>query len=386
MQDKKTFLKKTSNKEGSSLIFSLLVLTVLIILSSGFFILAINELNIAKRYRDSTKAFWLAEAGLNQFMQDTTLLDGGDLTLTFGSDTVTLSKDDSDSVVRTVTATGIVSSSFRSNIIKYQANPPNLFSNTLSTGGNITFTGNLGQLDIYGQTRTTGIYSKSGTSLDEWFEDKQEGITSTSSTLTIPDSNENGTSDEFNDFVQFYQDIASTYLSDEVVYIQDDSTQVITPNESLEGKKIIFVEGSSSGTGDVTILFDATWADDQNLTIISTGTVDYIQPLDTSADSQLNVIAWEGYTESAILDGTHAGVVYTHGTASFDSVTEDSESVGNLIANDGITINISNDSAVKKTFLYDDPIENNIVPSGFEGLTSDAPSGYYSEPYYWGET
>jgi len=376
------------NNKGSALVLSLLVLTVLIILSSGFFLMAGNELNVAKRYRDSTAAFWLAEAGINRFKENMALLDGGALNVDF-SDTYpnylfSLSKSDTSSD-RTVTAVGTVNNISRSVVIKYQPNPPNVFNTTISSGGNIIFTGNNGQLDVYGSVDITGVYSEAGTNLDEWFEDKDEGVVSTSATFTIPDVDSNGTPDEFSDFVSFYQNLASTYLSDEVVYIVDDGTQVITPNESLAGKKIIFVEGSSAGTGDVSIVFGASWADDQNLTIISTGTVDYTQALTNAADSTLNIIAWEGYTESAVLEGQHNGVIYTHGIASIESISADSQTIGSIIANDGITIDIDNADVVNKSIMYESPMDGNMVPPGFEGLQSDAPAGYYSEPYYWGE-
>jgi len=52
------------NKRGIALIFALLVTVVLAILLNSFFIKAINENNAVKRYVNSVKALWAAEAGV----------------------------------------------------------------------------------------------------------------------------------------------------------------------------------------------------------------------------------------------------------------------------------------------------------------------------------
>lgn len=51
------------NKRGIALIFSILVVTVLSVLLGAFFLKSISENNLAKKYVNSTHAFWLAEAG-----------------------------------------------------------------------------------------------------------------------------------------------------------------------------------------------------------------------------------------------------------------------------------------------------------------------------------
>ena len=53
-----------NKKSGFVLIFSLLVTLILSLMLTAFYVQNINESNLAKRFADSTRAFWLAEAGL----------------------------------------------------------------------------------------------------------------------------------------------------------------------------------------------------------------------------------------------------------------------------------------------------------------------------------
>lgn len=52
------------NKRGFALVFGLLVIIVLFILLNSFFLKSINENNLVKRYVNSVQAFWVAEAGI----------------------------------------------------------------------------------------------------------------------------------------------------------------------------------------------------------------------------------------------------------------------------------------------------------------------------------
>jgi Tfp pilus assembly protein PilX len=52
------------NNKGFVLIFSLLVSLVFSLLLSGFYLQNINDNNLARRFADSTRAYWLAEAGV----------------------------------------------------------------------------------------------------------------------------------------------------------------------------------------------------------------------------------------------------------------------------------------------------------------------------------
>jgi len=53
-----------NKKSGFVLIFSLLVTLILSLMLTAFYVQNINEGNLAKRFADSTRALWLAEAGL----------------------------------------------------------------------------------------------------------------------------------------------------------------------------------------------------------------------------------------------------------------------------------------------------------------------------------
>lgn len=52
-----------NKRKGFVLIFSLLVTLILSLLLTSFYVQNINESNLAKRFADSLRAFWLAEAG-----------------------------------------------------------------------------------------------------------------------------------------------------------------------------------------------------------------------------------------------------------------------------------------------------------------------------------
>jgi hypothetical protein len=53
-----------NKNNGFVIIFSLLVTLILSLTLTGFYVQNINESNLGKRFADSTRAFWLAEAGL----------------------------------------------------------------------------------------------------------------------------------------------------------------------------------------------------------------------------------------------------------------------------------------------------------------------------------
>ncbi|MDP2943656.1 MAG: hypothetical protein Q8N49_00055 [Candidatus Omnitrophota bacterium] len=57
-------------RRGIALIFSLLVILVLSILLSCFFLKSINENNLVRRYINSMRAFWTAEAGLAEAIKN----------------------------------------------------------------------------------------------------------------------------------------------------------------------------------------------------------------------------------------------------------------------------------------------------------------------------
>jgi len=59
-------MNKNNRKRGVALIISYMVIAVLTILGTVFIARSISESNTAKRFVDSTRAFWLAEAGVHK--------------------------------------------------------------------------------------------------------------------------------------------------------------------------------------------------------------------------------------------------------------------------------------------------------------------------------
>lgn len=58
------------NKRGMALIICYMVIVALAILGAAFLTRSISERSIASKYFDSTQAFWLAEAGISQVIND----------------------------------------------------------------------------------------------------------------------------------------------------------------------------------------------------------------------------------------------------------------------------------------------------------------------------
>lgn len=373
-----------ANNRGTALISSFLMMTVMVGLTSSFTINSVSELSAANRLRNSAAAFWAAEGGAARFVQNSNLLNAGDATVNIGSGTVTLNKDDSDSTKRILTVTSSVGGVSRQIKLEFPGAPPDAFSNTVSVGGNLAINAFFAGLDVNQKTRIHGTYTKSGFFSSGTFDDKVTGVATNLTTLEYPDSNNNGTSDEFNDFKQFNQDILSTYPSSEVVYVQSDSTVSVFPSSTLVGKKVIYVEGTTAGAGDVNIYFDSTWAADQNVTVISTGSVNYIQPLQSNAaNSQLNTISWDDYNEGSILYSNHTGVTYSHEDANYGSVIALSTTTGSTIANGNFNANLA---VAWKQLNYENPVDvNGSVPPGFKGLLGAGTGGYASTPDNWYE-
>ena len=385
-------IKRLNNKEGAALITALFVVTVLLGLTVCLSLASVSEVHNSNRFLNSAEAFWAAEAAMNQFMEDTALLDGGDQTLTFGPNSVILTKDDSDPQTRVVTASATADGITRSIEMEFPAMPPSLFDNTLSSGGGFVLDGFIAGVDVDGKTRLSGAFDDQGIWTGATFEDKEENVDSSLTTLEYPDTNDNGTEDEFADFVAYNRrfvdsddpDYTGDYTEDEVLHIEGNDTVNIWPDADLAGKKVIFVEGDAAGEGDVNIWFDSTWQSDQNVTVISTGSVNYIQPLQNpAAESQLNTISWDNYNEVAVLYSTHSGVTYSHGGATFGSIISLSKTEGNLIANDDVSMDLI---LVWKEFDYENPVDDEgLVPPAFQGLISGGSTGYSSTPSSWSE-
>jgi len=373
---------KILNNKGAVLITTYMVLFVLMALSSSVALFNFSELRDSNRHRDSTLAFWLAEAGISQFVADPTMLDDQDFKVyTEKNGTIRLSKNDANPKYRVVTSTGKVRGIQRQIQIEYPA-LTSIFERTVSTKGNMVIQGQKSSLMVNDKSRLGGVVVNTSVYPLVYFEDKQEGVNESLVSITYPDANHNGISDEFDDFVVFNRNLIASYPEEEVIYIKGNETYTIMADSSLDGKKIIYIEGDREGEGSAVIQLSSTLGKDQNLTIIATGTITHNLAGLADKDSQLNIIAWSDYFESSTLPSIHNGMIYTHGTAYFDEIHDTSTTNGSIVANDGIVIG---EVWSTKTFNYADTRTRGVVPPGFEGLAGGSVSGYTLRPNLWRE-
>lgn len=350
------------NNRGSALILSYMIIVVLVLLGSAYVASSISESNIARRYSDSKRAFWIAEAGLAQAYHDwvgNPSYSGS--TANFGDGSYTVTKSLSSPEVTVTAAFGSSQEVIKANFIRI----PHPFENTLSAGGDLTLTGLLARVEVYNKTRISGLYSNTRGATG-WFEDKQEGTPQNQTTIPIPDYNNNGTADEFGDFVEFGRQVAASYPSDQVVYLQTDGTVNIFPNSTLLGKKVIFVEGTSPQGGNVNIFFDATWRENEDLTVISTGNITYVEPLQFQEEARLSTVSWGDYSEASVFRSEHESVVYTHDDANFVDILDWGSTTGNVIANDDISLL---EVLTYEKYYYSNRALNGDLPPGFQYLS-----------------
>ena len=356
------------NKRGAALILSYIVIAVLTVLGSAFVAGSVSEGNISRRYIERARSFWIAEAGLSQGFQDVVNSQPPvDADIDFSDGT---SGSYQISLVAHPFGTEVVSSgsygSAQRSVSGLVYHIPVAFQNTLSTGGNLSLIGLLARVEVYSKTRISGAYSKQFLA-SGWFEDKQEGVSQDLTTIKIPDYNNNGTPDEFADFVLFGQEVIAQYPPEQVVYVQNSGTVNIFPNQSLVGKKVIFVEGASPGTGNVNIFFDATWQEGEDLTVISTGAITYVEPLQFQADARLSTISWGNYNEASIFRSEHESLMYAHQNGNFLDILDWGSTTGNLIVNGNISLQ---EVLTYEKYYFSDRAANGDVPPGFDRLGS----------------
>lgn len=353
------------NKRGSALLLSYFAITVLSIFSLAFVAKSISEAKMVRRNVASGQAFWIAEAGLNDALNNMRVSSSWEPDLNpvnYAGGTYLIQKVDIGSGIE-LRATGSYD-----NINRYVKGTllriPAPFANTVSVGGDLSLSGFLAKVEVYGKTRISGAYTQSfGAS--GVFEDKQTGVDSQYTKMTIPDNNANGTSDEFADFVLFGQDVATSYAPEEVVYLQTSGTVNIFPDSALIGKKVIFVEGATPGSGDVNVFFDGTWQEGQDLTIISTGTITYVEPLQFQSDARLSAIAWDDYEETSVFRSQHESVVFAHDDANFVDILDWGSTTGNIIVNDDMSLR---EVLTYEKYYYSNRAINGDLPPGFAKL------------------
>ncbi len=375
-------IKLKLNNKGAVLISVYMVLFVLMTLSSSVALFNFSELRDSRRHRDATSAFWLAEAGINQFMADPTILEDKESEIFVEENgTIHLERDDSNPKYRTIISKGTVGGIQRKIQIKYPA-LSTIFESTVSTKGDMVIEGRKSSLMVNDKLRLGGDVINTAVFPLVFFEDKQGGVNESLVSITYPDVDHNGVADEFSDFVAFNRSLVASYPQEEVIYIKGNETYTIMPDSSLDGKKIIYIEGDQEGEGNAVIQFSNALSKNQNLTIIATGTVTHNQAGLANKDSQLNIIAWSNYYETVALPSMHNGMIYTHAKAYFDETHDMSVTNGSVIANEGIVVG---ELWSTKTFNYADMRTRGAVPPGFEGLVGGGVSGYTLTPNSWEE-
>jgi len=376
-------MRKLNNK-GSVLILAYIFMFALVTLSTGFVLLNFTELNSSRRYHDLTAALWLAESGLSLFQTNQSRLDAKGQETIFSDDkgSIHLTKDDSNPLFRQIISTGSYGGSQRRLEVKYPAKTADVFDNTMSIKGNLEIAGTKTMVTVNQKVRLSGETVSKSKYSSVFIEDKKEKVDERLVSLTYPDANENGKPDEFSDFVEFNRKVIKNYSEDEIIYLKGEGTFTIAPDSKLKGKKIVYVESSREGGGNVIIQSSGSLPKGQNLTVISTGTVTLNQVGFAANNSQLNVIAWSSYNESAALPGSHKGTIYTHGVANFTDIHDTSITNGSVVANGGIRFG---DIWSMKSFNYSDTRTKGLVPPGFEGLVGGGTSGYLERPNSWKE-
>ncbi|MCG8431618.1 MAG: hypothetical protein MJA29_10650 [Candidatus Omnitrophica bacterium] len=370
-------------KRGSALMLSYMVITVLAIISTAFLVGGISESNAVAKHVASQQAFWIAEAGLAEALNSIRADNNwtpSNASIAYNNGTYFTERVNNGTTVElrvTGTYEGI-SRRVKGSLAAAGYRP---FENTISTGGDMTLAGFWAAVNVYGKTRLSGSFSKPWGG-SEYFEDKQEGVPSANTTLTVPDYNNNSIPDEFSDFVLYGDAVLAQYPSNETLHIVTDGTATIYPSTSNFGKKVIFVEGSTPGTGDVNIIFDASWQPDQDVTIISTGTVTYAEPLQFADNSRLSVVAWEDYYEASIFLATHESVVYAHNNATFIDVLAWSQFTGNVITNENMLLV---EALVHEDFYYSNRSYMGDMPPGFGLLEAGGGTSLSSELEDWQE-
>jgi hypothetical protein len=361
------------NRRGVALILCYTVIAVLTLLGSVFLFRSVSEGNVAVRHVNSVQAFWSAEAGLAQayYNQINSVQQPGNPVGFPGGSSGTYEIAVSDtSSSREIKVTANYGSSSR--IVKaYLKRRSYVFDNTLSVGGDLSLNAALAIIHVNGQTRYSGAYYESADWSIADFQDKQHEPDISKTTIIIPDCNQNSTPGEFEDFVLFGQETLTGYPANEVIYIQSDNTVNIFPSSGLAGKKVVFVEGSSPGTGDVNIYLNTTWQSGQDLTIISTGTITYYEPIEFHNNSRLSTVSWEGYGEKSVFIGMHNSVIFTQGNANFEDKFEIGYFQGNVISNNDVSLV---ETVALETWDFSNRCQQGDYPPGFAALSSGSGS------------
>ena len=137
------------NRKGIALIMIFAVIAILTILAASIISRSISESNIAKRYSETTQAFWLAEAGINQALYE--LRNNYNLTIApppqLGSVgyQVNISVSGQDRIVNStgyIPFTGQARASRTIEALMSKSIPPNFYDNAIYSAGEVDLNGN----------------------------------------------------------------------------------------------------------------------------------------------------------------------------------------------------------------------------------------------------
>lgn len=388
------------SKLGVALITSYIIIAVLATVGIGFVAAGVNELNQARRYYNTVVSFWNAESGLafamaqlvndvnwrpNQVEQEG---GGGGFVVEGGEEDEFYLEAPSQQICNISVNNGgsgliIQCAGYAGDVTRtLQIEMPliyDVFQNTLS-GGKILFhntaAGTTASLRVNGKTRLVEDYADN-TGYDpgwtnEWFEDKQEWQAAYDCRLLIPDVDGDTVAGTWNDFTVLYDDIVGDYAPSEKVVIEvstGTSAVEIWPDDDYIGKKIIYVRFEdnydySPNVGIVSVMFDTTMTDGQDMTIISNNRISMYEPSNPT-DSRLSTISYYEYKECGstlnFSDGVHftnkKAIYYGYGWGNTVNIT------GNIISNYQFYMRAPFDEV---EFFYSDRAINGDVPPGFE--------------------
>ncbi len=374
-------------------IVTVMVLTlVLLTLGATFLRLATFERLSANEEIQRAQAFYLAEAGVERAIAFLRVAGNEHSTGTLytnepfanGTYTVTAA-DDLDSGIKIITSTGTFAGEQKTITVEVQLLPA-FFRNTFSSGGDLDFYGILAAAWAHGTTWLSGVYDRHGWLQNMRFDTLVQNVDPNETTLRFRDMNENDVPNELEDFVLFFENALLECNPGETALIQTGAggTVDIWPSRDHVGKRIIFVKGPDGAEdtgGNVDIYLGASWADGQDLTIVSTGEVNYIQPLQNPSTSRLSVISWDDYTEGAIIFSAHRSVIGTQGTADFSYLFAWVTVYGSVFANQNINIQ---EGVVMANFWHDDRLNVGDVPPGLRPLSTN--NYFLGEIISWEET
>ena len=413
-------LKFIKNKKGVAIITAYMIIGILTGIGVGFMARSLQEFRDAQRYTERAQAFWIAEAGASEAINNLKANPNWTPPSTptsFGGGTYSITITDYLPVRKDVTITGTRGESQR--IVQFSL--PYIvheYTNAISVGGKLREGSVFAKFKIYNGDVEVGDrvqkYKWRWWPPGWYWKNDKSWVQMNNGTLSenvnpdpqvrYPDMDGDGISNEFEDFTAYNQNLISTYDPNEVVYIKTDSTVQIWPGWNgegaifvggsrlkdengnpitLAGKKIVYVEGSE-GNGDVGILFGASevWNDGEDLTIITTGSIVMGEPLQFTSNSRLNLICWENYSEVNILLSNHISTIFSvNGNINLFGAANLTSTTGVFISNNYFYFWAV---LAARNIYFNDDIKNGSIPPGFEGLIGSSAS-LSTSPYDWKE-